>query len=410
MTTQFAYKNIVQPRDDHFALNPVTGAVEQFLLLERTHYWTQAGSTNWIDGANAGLLTFATVDSRVIAGPDGNNNALLISATTQTVYHGYRAIPLGNNGDFQGVPADAVNRQWGFQHILKAGTISQFDIVYTNGSGVVETHRFDLSTGLKVSGPNTSVRVAPVAPGNPTYAGWYRIYSVGIRFGAAVDRISFVRMVKAGNQNFTGALTDNFYVAGQTSEYNVGICSPIFTSIPVGWGWGASPGEDQLCIALPTEVQEPKPLTVYMEWLDLGNAIMAAAIANARTPGIFRIGNLENTGNNFVRVTQTATGFTGVYNVNGATSTSDVTITVDAEQLVTLRAIINGAGALTIHASVNGGGEVAGTTGTAIGFASAWGGNFITPNAHGLSNTGDMALRKLHVLPGTVSLTALRIL
>ena len=216
-------------------------------------------------------------------------------------------------------------------------------------------------------------------------------------------------MIKAGNQSFTGNGSENFYSASANVEFNVGVCSLPNNPNNETWYWGKSDGEDQMSVMLPASMQTPQPLTVYMEWLDSGNAAMAGAIARATTPGIFRIGNLENTGNNYVKVTQTATGFTGVYNSNGVTSTSNVTITVDADQLVSIRAVINPAGALTISASVNWGVEAVGTTGTAIGFPAAWGGNFITPNAHGLTNVGDMALRKMHVLPGDVPISVLRV-
>lgn len=413
MTTQLAYKSVSNPRDDHFALNPITGAVERLLLLERTHYWTLHGRDQWFVGtggtSTAASLVSATVSSYTQTGPDGNSNAVLISSNTQTSSHGYWVLPLNGNGDFQGVPADAASRQWAFEHILKVGSlVTQVDVLCYDSAGVQQTYRFDLSTGAAVSGPDNKVRIQAVAPGSPTYAGWYRIYSVGLRFAAAPNPRTDVYMVKAGAQSFVGTAGETFYVAGYNVEFNVGRCSPQKVSIPQGWLWGKSDGEDQMFIALPTSMQTPQPLTVYMEWLDRGNAAMAGAAALPTTPGIFRIGDLANTANNYLKVTQTSTGFTGVFSNGASTSTSTVVLTVDGDNLVSLRAVINDAGALTIYASVNGAAETAGSTGTAVGFPAAWGDNFITPNSLGLTNTGDMGLRKLHVLPGAVDIAVLR--
>lgn len=408
MTTQPGFKTITNLRDDHFNTNPVTAAVEQFILLEKTHYSTSHEKDQWVPSSggsqSVAAIWFATVTSYNNQAPDGSSTAVLIASTTANAYHGIRTSPLSGNGNWQGFPGEAASGQWALMCLVKAGATTEVDIEFLDETGATVTYRFDLSTGARTSGPDNRVRIAPASPGSQTYAGWYRIYSVGLVLGAAADPRYYIKMVKGGVNSFLGTTAETFYLAGAWTEYNQAVCCYQPWNTPnANILWGQSAGQDLLIMPLPDAVAAPQEMTVYMEWLDRGNAIMAGAAVNPTTPGIFRIGGVTNTAANSLNVTQTATGFSGTYDNGGSTSVSTVALVPDVGDLIALRAVLSAGGALTLYAGKNGAAETAGSTGTARGFPVAWDAAEITPNSLGGTNAGDMELRRLHVCAGDVA-------
>lgn len=410
--TQVGFKTITNLRDDHFNANPVTSAVEQFILLEKSHYSTMHGKDQWLPSSGgsfaAQAIWFATVTSYNNVAPDGSNTAVLIASTAVSAYHGIRAGGLSGNGNWQGFLGEVAGGQWAFADFVKAGTTTVIDIELVDSAGATVTYRFDLATGTRTSGQDNKVRIAPAVPGSPAYAGWYRIYSVGLVLSASAEVRHYIKMVKAGSNSFLGTTNENFYFAGSYTEYNQAVCCYAPWNTPnTNIYWGQSAGQDLLIIPLPSTVSAPQAMTVYMEWLDRGNSIMAGAALNATTPGIFRIGGVANTAANSLNVTQTATGFSGTYNNAGSTSVSTVSLSPDVGDLIALRAVLDATGSLTLYASKNGAAETAGTTGAARGFPSAWDAAEITPNSLGGTNAGDMELRRLHIAAGDVAAAVL---
>lgn len=408
MTTQVGFKTITNLRDDHFNINPVTAAVEQFILLEKTHYSTAHGKDQWLPSSggtqSVSAIWFASVTSYNNTAPDGSSTAVLIASDSNNAYHGLRTSPLSGNGNWQGFPGEVASGQWAFVDFLKAGTTTVIDIEFLDSAGATVTYRFDLTTGTRTSGPDNKVRIASAVPGSPTYAGWWRIYSVGLVLGAAADPRHYVKMVKAGSNSFLGTTAENFYYGGSWTEYNQAVCCYTPWNIPnANIFWGQSSGQDLLVMPLPASIATPQAMTVYMEWLDRGNGVMAGAAVNPTTPGIFRIGGVTNVSANSINVTQTATGFSGTFNNGGSTSVSAVALVADVGDLIALRAVLSATGALTLYAGLNGAAETAGTTGTAQGLPGAWDAAEITPNSLGGTNAGDMELRRLHVVAGDVS-------
>lgn len=398
-------------RDDHVITHPVTGAYERAIRLEGNHYTQTHQLSSWT-GGNGVTLRFATASSTAITAPDGSANAHRLLSAANTVYHGVHYVPLEGVGNtYQGLPGELATRQRAFQIFAKAGNL--IDEVETrtyaeDGSGFT-IDRFNLLTATKTSGAS-KIYIEPAVPNDPAYAGWCRIFSHGLRYpssGTISNRLELY-LVKGGlgynaGGGFAGAGTEYVDLWGYSSENNAAECQSPLWSIPdANAYWGTSPGAEHLAIPLKDGLATPVAMTVYAEWLERGNAVMANAADSARESGILRIGDMPRTAAGSLEIKQTATGFTGTLNNGGTTSVSTVALAPGRNQLVALRAVITGGGVLTLNASLNGAAEVAGTTGAAAGLPATWNEATMTVNSLGASLFGDMDLLKLKVWPGDI--------
>lgn len=408
MTKQLARRPFTQLRDDHVETNPVTTLEERFVLLTHPHGWTFNQVDQLLSGGGGALSPmwnkqFATLASGE-TDPLGGSTALLLTSLQQAYAVAFTESGYWNGG-YRNWPGPVTGDLANFYVIVKAGTSNYCSVIFANNS----EYGFDLTTGARTFGP-TDGKVKTKSLGN----GWWMIYSVGLTLPASFDASQMIKVYVA-NATQGQALTP---AAGQSIRIWLaqGCHLSAQATLPPGGGTSGldnagdgkfpfynplSDGGEIVSIPLPASAQAPAALTVYMEWLDRGNQLAASP------PGVFRLGNLANTGNG-INVTQTPTGFSGTYTNGGSTSTATVALTTVFGDLVTLRATLSAGGALTLAASKNGAAEVVGASGSAAGLAGAWSDSLVVPNClgSGSANTqGDMALRKLRLYAGEQPLT-----
>ena len=409
MTKQIAFKSRLL-RDGHVVAHPVTGAYVPAILLEGEHFMTYHGAASWTTGQGH-ALTSATAVATNITAPDGSATAHRIQANAQAgIYHGVRLSPLQGNGDWMGYLGEAANRLRAFSFDIKPGTgITAIEVrtLAENGSGYV-TDVFDMSAGTKTSG-SSKIYIEPSVPDDPAYAGWWRIFSYGLQFPSSgtISNVVDVYMIKGALGYFAGPYFTGAgeYVDfwGSRTENGVAQCQLGFWNAQnVAALWGTSPGAEQLTLPLPTDLEKPRSMTLWAQWLERGNAVVANAPSASRESGILRIGDMQRTAANSLEVKQTATGFTATLNNGGTTSVSTLALTPTRDQMITLRVTLDALGVVQLHGAINANAETAGTEGAEAGLPATWNDPMMTVNCLGKELFGDMSLLALKARPGLV--------
>ena len=146
---------------------------------------------------------------------------------------------------------------------------------------------------------------------------------------------------------------------------------------------------------------KPQAMTVYVKFIERGTIL---APSNTR---IINIGaSADTTPQLLIRV------LTGLYNVFHDNGTSSVNSSLAAAStlgdLVELRLVIFGDGAVQIHQSVNSAAETSSTKSAALALATAWSGQLISLNSVGSTQVGFNAFISVKIDTGEQSLTTMR--
>lgn len=411
MTIQLGLRAISNIRDDHIEKNPVTTANERFILLEPPHVLTRHQVDHLVSGAGGSLSPlynyfFAATGATNLYAPDGTNTAVAVGPDIVRTPNPYQKCTYqGLNSAYAGWPGPTAGDAFSLIAFVQAGGLTQVG-VSANAVGSNTPTIFDLTTGNIVgSDPNGGVFSIIQYPGS-----WWAIIGSGITQPASPSENFTLWGAKAGSTSWNTSLTDtlNFWWGQAFQKFSAppmpftGAAPGLENAVANGFPYmdPISQGGDLLSIPLSAPISTPSSMTIYMEWLERGNAASSAASA------ICRLGDISNTpGSNGINITQNNTGITGVFTSGGSTSTSTVSLAPTRGQLVAMRATLNAGGALRILASINSGAEAAGSLGTAVGLPGTWSDTLIFPNALGGASFGIMALRKLSIFAGVQPLS-----
>lgn len=387
----------------HKALNPVTGLAEAFIAMD-------GPKREWsLGGPQAITLTSATNPSTTEASPDGLSNGKLIQNTTATNTHGI---------NFNTGQAITTGNRLVMAFAAKAGTLTKIKVYFGTVATTPVVATFDLSNGTKVSG-DSRLKIRPLLAQDAVVSGFYEIYSVGVTRDTNINTSDVtIRALKASNdaENYTGTTAENwtFWKYGIAWDDN----APTTAGATRGLGYiydcpVANPNTstkvsstETFILPLGATLETPQAMSVYMEWLDRGNAI--SGITSPAPPTIFWIGDMDANTSASLKVVQTSTGFEGTYTNAAGTSTCNISLVPTDGQLVGLLAVLDADGALTLSAFVNEETAVVGTTGTGRAFATPWSGNTMTINTLAGANVGEMYLRKCNLYSGVADLATLR--
>lgn len=391
MTYQPDFSSLRQLRTAHVALNPVTGLYEKFIALDSANLERTTGTPQTF------TTIFSTKPSTNNQGPDGTSTATMVQNDTNNVYHGC---------SFATYDAPTAGQTIAWSVIAKAGTLSKVKCYAgsTSQAGVNTTviASFDLTDGSTLSA-HANIKIRPVGGDNPAYAGWYEIYTVGITGDGTMGPQFVIHLLNSsGTESYTGNTSQNFYVWKFGVDKTNKDVGRIFTPTGVTTNAFQQPTAAEVLVIGIGSLSTPQAMSVFMEWIDRGNAVSGIS------PGIFRLGDMVRTAQGSLELIQSSSGFTATYQSSAGTSVSTAALVPAVGDLVGALVTIDGTGACQLTVYNNSNSAVVGTAGTARSFDGTWSDNLLTINSAAGLVPGDMYLSGIALIPGVRAISRLR--